>query len=114
MSRVDNVRSNPDGTERKVEWVLEQTENDNVITYIAWPQGKKPRPHSQTHLHDRKHALGYIIHRKRECRLVLVNLNTSLSRRCWTLGKSTKSGKEHQIGKHGNFPFLMATEQLDR
>ena len=64
MSSADNVRENPDGSLRVVDWVFEKTDNDQVHTFLAYAQGTKPKPNNQTGLHNRKMALGYITLRK--------------------------------------------------
>lgn len=96
---ADNVRGNPDGSERLVDWVLESIEDGNVLTYIAYVRGSTPTP--QAGLHKRKNCLGYIVHRKKEGRFVLVNKETALFRHIWSMGETNKGGREHHIGGHG-------------
>jgi hypothetical protein len=100
---ADNVHGNPDGSERLVDWVLESTENDTVLTYIAYVRGSTPRPRAG--LHQRKNCLGYIVHRKNEGRFVLVNKNTALFRHIWSMGETNKGDREHHIGGHGTFTY---------
>lgn len=85
-----------------MDWVLEITENNQVYTYIAFAQGTKPKPNRKTGLHNRRKCLGYIIHRKKYNRFILVNKYTSLGRRVWSMGETSK-GQEHHIGGHGKF-----------
>ena len=101
INSADNVRENEDGSLRIVDWVFETTQNDQVHSYIAYAQGTKPRPHRQTGLYNRKNSLGYIIYRKPENRFILVNKNTSLSRRIWSMGETSKGTSAHHIGGHG-------------
>lgn len=101
MDSADNVRENPDGSLRVVDWVFEKTDNDQVHTFLAYAQGTKPKPNNQTGLHDREMALGYITLRKNTSTIILVNKNTSLSRRVWSMGETSKGGQEHHIGGHG-------------
>jgi hypothetical protein len=97
---ADNVRENPDGSERMVDWVFESTENDRVHTFIAFAEGTRPKP--KNGIHDRKFALGYITHRINNYQVILVNKNTCLSRRVWSMGETSKGTKEHHIGGHGS------------
>ena len=84
-----------------VDWVLEKTDNDRVHTFLAYAQGTKPRPNYQTGLHNRKKALGYITLHEDKNTFILVNKNTCLSRRVWSMGETSKGGQEHHIGGHG-------------
>jgi hypothetical protein len=100
---ADNVRTNPDGTPREVEWVFEPGKKARVPTYIAYEKRTKPiRPDRKTGLHDRKKALGYMFHRLDERLFVLVNHNTSLSRNVWSMGETSKGNTKHCIGGHGS------------
>lgn len=101
MNSADNVRENPDGSLRVVDWVLEKTDGDRVHTFLAYAQGTKPTLNKQTGLHDRKNALGYITLRNDTDTFILVNKDTRLSRRVWSMGETSKGGQEHHIGGHG-------------
>lgn len=100
---ADNVHGHPDGSERLVDWILESTENDTVLTYIAYNRGLTPKPRAG--LHQRKNCLGYIVHRKKEGRFVLVNKKTALFRHIWSMGETSKGDREHHIGGHGTFTY---------
>jgi hypothetical protein len=84
-----------------VDWVLEKTENNRVYTFLAFAQGTKPKPNKSTGLHKREKALGYITLRKDLKRMILVNKDTRLSRRVWSMGETSKGGQQHHIGGHG-------------
>jgi hypothetical protein len=94
------VRENADGTPREIDWVFE-TEGDRVVIYVAFVQGKRPRPDKNTGKVNRVNALGWIIYQVKRGRLILVNKNTALSRQVWTMGHTNKGHKEHHIGGHG-------------
>jgi hypothetical protein len=100
---ADNVHGTPGGSERLVDWVLETTENNTVLTYFAYARGPTPRP--EAGVHQWKNYLGYIVHRKKEGRFVLVNKNTVLLRNIWSMGETSRGGKEHDIGVHGTFVY---------
>ena len=104
MDSADNVRENPDGSLRLVDWVLEKTDYNRAQTFLAFAQGTKPKPNKQTGLHSRQKALGYLTLRK--TKIILVNKNTRLSRRVWSMGETSKGGQEHHIGGHGMSKFL--------
>ena len=99
MNSADNVRENTDGSLRMVDWVLEKTDNDQVQTFLAYAQGTKPKPNSQTGLHNRRKALGYITLHKNTTTIILVNKDTRLSRHVWSMGETSKRGQDH-VGGH--------------
>jgi len=67
-------------------------------------QGTRPRPNPQTKLHNKEKALGYIIYKQDLFRFILVNKDTCLSRRIWSMGETSKGSSEHHIGGHGTSP----------
>jgi hypothetical protein len=67
--------------------------------FIAYPAGKAPKP--KDGVYKTNTALGWIIHRVNEGRLILMNKDTKLSRLIWSLGHTSKTAA-HCIGGHGN------------
>jgi hypothetical protein len=63
---VDNVRTNPDGTERDIEWHFQTIEDGKEIRYIAYMRGQGPKPRKGSNLLIKNNALGHLIYEPQE------------------------------------------------
>jgi hypothetical protein len=94
---VNNIRENPDGSPRDVEWVCERSGTYQL--FVAYPAGQVSEPGK-----GYGNALGWINHRYPQGQLVLMIKNTKLSRSTWSMAHTSKTVEKCSDSRYDGIP----------